>query len=125
MADFAERFDRRGPDATRRAVGAHECREPHLDGTMPLAQGIVVRIGDFRLVLGVVQRIMAGNFNAEAQQFRFGLGLGQGSNGFCVFHAATSQVHAIPATISASDHAAQRSNRQASAASLPFLSRKI
>src|SRR5262249_34865687 len=77
MRDLAERLHGRGTDTHRRAILAHELWKPRLDRIVPRAQGIVVRIRDFRRGVLVIERIVVGDLAGEIFELRGGFRLVQ------------------------------------------------
>ena len=59
--DLAEGLDRSGTNADRRAVLADEMREARLDRCVALPQRIVFGVGNLRLILPVIERVVTGD----------------------------------------------------------------
>ncbi|MNT67797.1 hypothetical protein D3C72_2059680 [compost metagenome] len=90
MHDGREGGKRREADFLRRAVGPHQRRESSLYGVVAPLQRIVVRVRNFRRVLAMIKRIVAGKLGCQKCQLGRGLKLGQVFDGNLVFRHGRS-----------------------------------
>ena len=79
--DLAEGLDRGGANAGRRAVLADEMREARLDGGVAFAQRVIVGVGDLRLILPVIERVVMGDLAGETLKLGGSFGLAQAIDG--------------------------------------------
>ena len=70
VGDPVEGPRRRRPDRVGRAVGAYEIGKPRLDGVVAPAQGVIVAIADFGVVVVVIETVVTGDLGRQPRQQR-------------------------------------------------------
>ena len=69
VRDGGKGLGRRSPYAVRDRICADQVWKPRLDGEVAALQGVVIRVGDLRRVLLVIEGVVAGELFGEARKF--------------------------------------------------------